>query len=364
LAPLAPRLVPLGRVAGCRPAWHLYVVSIDFAALGLGPGDRVVVPAITFAATANAARFVGADVVFADVDPATGLITATTLTEALRRADGPVRAVFPVHFAGQRAPMAELAAICRPRGIALVEDACHALGTRFDRPDGREGRVGEGGASDAVCFSFHAVKTVAMGEGGAVLTDDPARAAHLRRLRSHGVVRAAAEFQASAQAFDSDGTVNPWYYEMAELGFNYRASDIVCALGVSQLDKLARFVARRAALVAAYDRALAPLAPRLVPLGRVAGCRPAWHLYVVSIDFAALGRSRAQVMRALAARGIGTQVHYLPVHRHPYYQRLGPQPDLPGADAYYRGAVSLPLFPAMGDADLDRVVTALFEILA
>ncbi|MGE5506651.1 MAG: UDP-4-amino-4,6-dideoxy-N-acetyl-beta-L-altrosamine transaminase [Actinomycetota bacterium] len=327
-------------------------------ALGLGPGDVVAVPAITFVATANAARFVGAEVVFCDVDPATALVTPATVEAAIERAGKPVKAVFPVHVAGQAVDMAALAGVCRPRGIRLVEDACHAIGTRMgDTP------VGACDNSDMACFSFHPVKTVAMGEGGAVTTNDPELARHMRRVRSHGIVRQAEEFENPAQAFDGDGRPNPWYYEMVELGYNYRASDIACALGLSQLRKLPRFGQARRALAETYDRLLAPLAPKVAPLGRVPGCRPVWHIYVVRIAFAALGLDRARVMRELAARGIGSQVHYLPVHRQPYYAGRYGVETLPGADAYYQDCLTLPLFPAMTDGDVARVVEALAEVL-
>lgn len=329
-------------------------------ALGLGPGDTVVVPAITFVATANAARFVGADVVFADVDPTTGLVTPESVERAVRAAGDSVKAVFPVHLAGQAVDLEGIGAFVRPRGIVVVEDACHALGTQLDSPDRR---IGGCTHSEATCFSFHAVKTVAMGEGGAVLTNDPARAARMRGLRSHGIVRDADDFVFADQARDVNGEINPWYYEMAELGFNFRAPDILCALGLSQLSKLESFVARRAQLTALYDAALAPLGGKVAPLSRPSGCRPAWHLYVVRIPFAELGFTRGGVMRALKTLGIGTQVHYIPVYRQPYYAKTGRYTALPGAEAYYDTCLSLPLFPGMQDSDVERVSEALAMVL-
>lgn len=350
-----------GHAVACNSgtaALHLAALS-----LGLGPGDTIVVPAITFVATANAARFVGADVVFADVDPTTGLVTPETVEQAVRAAGRPIKAVFPVHLAGQTVDMAGIATLAEHHGIAVVEDACHALGTRFDRPDGQERRVGDSGYSAATCFSFHAVKTAAMGEGGAVLTNDPARAAHMRRLRSHGIVREPDGFLRPDQALAADGEVNPWYYEMTELGFNFRAPDILCALGISQLGKLEAFAARRAHLTALYDAALPRLNGKVMPLARVPGCRPAWHLYVARIAFAEMGMPRAKVMRELKALGIGTQVHYLPVYRQPYYAGNSQTATLPGAEAYYNACLSLPLFPAMADSDVERVVAALTKVL-
>ena len=332
-------------------------------AVGLGPGDRALVPAITFLATANAVRYTGAEVVFADVDAETGLITADTAAEAAARAGGPIKAVFPVHLAGQFGDLPALATLARTRGWAMVEDACHALGTRYDLADGGAGRVGDGRWSDCTAFSFHPVKTVAMGEGGAVTTGDPALAERMARLRNHGMTRDPAGFREPSQAFAPDGRAHSWYYEMAELGFNYRASDIHCALGASQLAKLGRFAARRRALAARYDTLLAPLAPLIRPLAHTPGVEAAWHLYAVLIDFDALGQSRDTVMERLRAAGIGTQVHYLPVPWQPYYRTHQPVPRLPGAERYYTRTLSLPLFPAMEHGDVGRVVTVLTTAL-
>ncbi|MBX9634412.1 MAG: UDP-4-amino-4,6-dideoxy-N-acetyl-beta-L-altrosamine transaminase [Magnetospirillum sp.] len=327
-------------------------------ALNLGPGDQVVVPTMTFLATANAARYVGADVVFADVDPGTGLMRPQDLQDALTRAPR-AKAVFPVHLNGQAVQMAGIAAVARSHDLAVVEDSCHALGTVANGEN-----VGGCTHGDMACFSFHPVKTVAMGEGGAVTVNDDGLAERLRLLRSHGMVRNADAFKCPDQAFGPDGLANPWYYEMAEPGFNYRASDINCALGVSQMAKLERFRARRTEIATLYDRLFAPLNPVVRPVSRMPGQTPCWHLYVVQVDFAAAGISRGAVMRALSARGIGTQVHYLPVHRQPYYRQLSPGLALAGADAYYESCLSLPLFPAMSDDDCDRVVRTLTSVLA
>lgn len=339
-------------------ALHLAALVLD-----LKPGDSIVVPAVTFLATANAARYVGADVVFADVDPDTGLLTPETAEAALKRAPGTVRSLFPVHLNGQTPDLAALGALAARRGLAMVEDACHALGATYTSPGGRRVAVGSCADATMAAFSFHPVKTVAMGEGGAITTNDETIARRLRSLRSHGMVREPSAFQLRAQAFGPDGQANPWYYEMPEPGFNYRASDIHCALGLSQLRKLDRFVAARRALAAAYDRALAPLAPIVRPLKRVPWCEAAWHLYVVRIDFKAAGVTRAVLMRALLKEGIGSQVHYLPVHRQPYYRRLYGDLALPGADAYYEQTLSLPLFVGMSEADVARVAETLARIL-
>ncbi len=329
-------------------ALHLAVL-----ALGIGPGDAMVVPSVTFLATANAVRLAGAEVVFADVDPDTGLLTAETLRRALK-GSAAVRAVLPVHLNGQCVEMARVAAIAEEAGLFVIEDAAHAIGSRCGGAP-----VGSGRFSQLTAFSLHPAKLVAMGEGGSVTTNDGELAERLRRLRSHGVTRDPKHFVQLAEGFDTDGEPHPWYYEMHEPAPNYRAGDLPCALGASQLAKLGRFVARRRELVALYDRLLAERLPEVRPLKRLPGQQPAWHLYPVFIDFTALGLARGNLMRRLSAAGIDTQVHYLPVHRQPYYrQRYGDQ-KLPGADAYYARVLSLPLHAGMSDADVARVVDEL-----
>jgi UDP-4-amino-4,6-dideoxy-N-acetyl-beta-L-altrosamine transaminase len=329
-------------------------------ALGLGPGDYAIVPTITFLATANAVRYVGAEVIFADVDAETGLLTPATLRQALHRAGGAkVRAVLPVHLGGRAADLAGISAVAAEAGIDVIEDAAHAIGSTYATAapigDCRHGRM--------AVFSFHPVKTIAMGEGGAVTTNDGALRERLVRFRSHGMVRAADEFRNRDLAFDADGAVNPWYYEMPDLGYHYRATDIHCALGLSQLAKIDRFVERRRQLIERYRRLLSPLAPVVRMPSTTTDVGAAWHLCIVNVDFAAAATTRARVMRALKAEGIGSQVHYIPVHRQPYYQARYGVVSLPGADEYYRHCLSLPLFPAMIDAEVDRVVAALSRTL-
>ncbi|HYD70470.1 UDP-4-amino-4,6-dideoxy-N-acetyl-beta-L-altrosamine transaminase [Azospirillum sp.] len=338
---LADRLQAAHAVACSSGTAALHLAAL---ALDLAPGDAVVVPSLTFLATANAIRHAGAEVAFADVDAATGLMRAEHLEAALARAERAgwrPRAVFPVHLTGQTADMADIGRLAAERGLAVVEDACHALGAEY--ADGRP--VGDG--RHPACFSFHPVKAIAAGEGGAVTTGDAALAERLKRLRNHGMTRDAAD---------------PSRYAMAEPGFNYRLTDIQCALAASQLSKLDRFLARRRHLADLYDRMLAPLAPRVRPPARVSG-RSGWHLYAARLDFPAIGRDRAAVMAGLRERGIGTQVHYIPVHTQPYYRERYGAPALPGAERYHAATLSLPLFPAMADADIDRVVSALAGVI-
>lgn len=333
-------------------------------ALGLGPDDAAIVPTLTFLATANAARYVGAEATFADVDPANGLVRPADLESALARETGhKVKAVMPVHLNGQIADMESVAAFAARHDLRVIEDACHAVGATYRTRAGEEVRVGACRHSDMAVFSLHPVKTIAMGEGGVVTTNDPGYYAALLRHRNHGMRREASEFVQRGEAFDAQGEPNPWYYEMHEPGYNYRATDIHCALGLSQLRKLDRFLARRLALADCYDKALAPLAPVIRPVPRVTGCASGWHLYVVHVDFNAAGTTRATLMRELRARNIGTQVHYLPVHRQPYYRSRYGELHLAGADAYYSSCLSLPLFPAMSDGDVARVVAAMSDIL-
>ncbi len=332
-------------------------LTLSLAALDVGQGDLCVVPAITFLATANAARYLGADVLFADVDPDTGGMTPDTLDRAIERAGRPVKAVLPVHLGGNAVDVAGICKRATQAGAVVVEDAAHALGTAH-----KDGRVGDGRLSATTCFSLHPVKTIAAGEGGMVTTADGKLAARLRSLRNHGVVRE--DFALPEEAHDADGRPNPWWYEQAELGWNYRLPDIACALGLSQLKKLAGFVARRRMLANRYRVLLAPLADKVRPAPIPARCEPGLHLFQVLIDFEAIGRSRREVMERLRAKGVGSQVHYIPVPRQPYWRaQVGPQ-DLPGADRFYARTLSLPLYPGMADHDPVRVVDALQEALA
>ena len=338
-------------------------LHLAMLALGIGPGDAVVVPTVTFLATANAARYVGAEVIFSDVDADTGIMTVENLEAALgRAASSRVKAVLPVHLGGQAPDLAAIAALATPLGIAVIDDACHNIGGRYG--------IGSQGEPVGACvhtamsvFSFHPVKTVTMGEGGAITVADPALAQRLRDFRNHGITRDPARFVNHGAAKGADGTVNAWYYEMAEPGFNYRASDVQCALGTSQLAKLSLFVDRRRALVSLYDQKLAALAPAVLPPARLGTGDPAWHLYAARIDFDTIGRSRGSIMTGLRQQGIGTQVHYIPVHTQPYYRNRYGEILLPGADAYYSRTLSLPLYPIMNDDDVARVTEALAHVV-
>ena len=310
-------------------------------ALGIKEGDHVIVPSLTFLATANASRYCGADVVFADVDPETGLMGVGHFEEALSRCpEQSAKAVFPVHLTGQCADLKAISAFAEERGIKVVTDSCHALGGSCN-----DSPVGSGTYTDLSTFSFHPVKTIAMGEGGAITTDNEEYADKMRGLRNHGMMKKPES--------------GPWMYEMEEMGYNFRVTDIQCALGLSQLKKLGRFIARRKELVALYDDLLKPLASVVQPPLKLDHCDPAWHLYAVRIDFDQAGINRAQLMKKLAESGVGTQVHYIPVHTQAYYRKLYGDVVLPGANHYYERTLSLPLYPALNDEDVALVVEQL-----
>jgi dTDP-4-amino-4,6-dideoxygalactose transaminase len=331
-------------------ALQLALRSVD-----VGPGDLCVAPAMTFLATATAPLICGAEVILADVDPATGLMTPETLAQAI--GGQRVRAVLPVHLGGRLCDLSGMAPVAAVAHALIIEDAAHAVGGI----DGAGDRVGSGRWSAGACFSFHPVKTLAAGEGGMVTLNDPERAARMRRLRNHGVTHDPA-MMTEPESIDAGGQRKPWIYEQVEIGWNLRLDEMSAALGLSQLGKLDRFVARRTALADLYDTGLAPLAPVVRPVARGEG-RPALHLYQVLIDFEAVGAPREAVMRRLSEAGVSTQVHYIPLYRQPsFIARYGPM-RLPGAEAFYAHVLALPLFPAMANDDVARVVQALADAL-
>ena len=320
-------------------------------AAGVGAGDVVVSTPNTFAASINCALHCGARPAFVDIDPATLNLDPAALARALaERRESCVQAVIPVHFAGQPCAMQEISAAARAAGSKIIEDACHALGASWRDADGCWQSVGNCSHSDMAAFSFHPVKHITTAEGGAITTNQPDLYERLKQLRNHGIIRDRAKL---------DHPDGPWFYEIREPGFNYRLSDLQCALGISQLRKLDRWVERRRELAALYDRLLGALEGVKLP-AQSNNARSSYHLYVVQIP------QRAKVFKLLHEQGVKVQVHYPPLHLHPLFrERFGFRPgDFPRTEAYYQGAISLPLFPQMSDGDVEYVVDALRAALA
>jgi UDP-4-amino-4,6-dideoxy-N-acetyl-beta-L-altrosamine transaminase len=332
-------------------------LHIAAVAAGVGPGKSLVTSPITFVASSNAALYAGGRVLFADIDPDTVNMSLDTLQEVLHN-NRNVVAVVPVHFAGLPCDMAAIGAAAEEMGAAVIEDAAHALGARYS--DGK--RVGCCAHSLMTVFSFHPVKTIAAGEGGLVTTNDEKTYRKLLRLRSHGINKLDDPFQLPDQSV-TNGARNMWYYEMQELGFHYRITDIQCGLALSQFKKLERFLDRRRSLVTAYDTAFAGMC-NLRPAQPIGRDRSGHHLYVLRIDFDAVGKTREEVMQALRERQIGSQVHYIPVPAQPHYRRLGFKPeDYPNAAAYYAQALSIPLFYELNDQQQGDIITAFKELV-
>ena len=351
-------------VADYVGAKHAVAVSSGTAALhlaaiaaGVGPSRRLVTSPITFVASANAALYCGADVAFADIDANTINMSPAALSQSLEKYPD-TAAVVPVHFGGLPCDMEAIAHRARATGALVIEDAAHALGAT--QADGSP--VGSCTQSDMTCFSFHPVKAIAAGEGGMITTNNTSLYRRLIRIRSHGINKLDDPLQVPEEAVEN-GEPNPWYYEMQELGYHYRITDIQCALAMSQMKKLDRFIARRRTLAQAYDKAFASFA-NLRPAQPTDRDRSGLHIYVLRIDFAKIGKTRGDVMRALRARGIGSQVHYIPVPLQPHYRRLGfGRLDCPAAMAYYEQALSIPLFYDLTDAQQTEVIVALRDIV-
>lgn len=329
--------------------------ALHLAALvaGVGPGKTLITSPITFVASANAGLYAGGDVAFADVAPETVNMSPLALSETLKKHPN-TKAVVPVHFAGLPCDMPAIKALADAAGAIVIEDAAHALGATY--PDGR--RVGCCAYSSMTIFSFHPVKAIAAGEGGMITTNDENIYRKLLRLRSHGINKLDDPLIDNAQS-QTNGHPNPWYYEMQELGFHYRITDIQCALALSQLKKLNRFISRRRELVAHYDTALSEL-KYCAPAQLSGKSGSGHHLYVVRINFQETGKTRQEVMTRLRVEGIGTQVHYIPVPQQPYYQKLGyVGAQYPNAETYYQEALTIPLFYELTEEKQDHVITCI-----
>ncbi len=317
-------------------------------ALGLGPGDRVWTTPITFVATANCARYCGAKVDFVDIDPLTYNMSADRLEEKLVAASSEgclPKVVIPVHLCGQSCDMAKIHALSKKYNFSIIEDASHAIGGKYL---GKQ--IGGCQYSQITVFSFHPVKIITTGEGGAATTNDPLLADKMQRLRSHGITRDPAQMTTPP-----DG---PWYYQQIDLGFNYRMTDIQAALGLSQLKRLDDYVLRRQVLARTYDELLQDM-PVQTPIQKV-DCYSAYHLYVVRLRLQEMKVGQREIFERLRTNGIMVNLHYIPIYRQPYYYDSRALENFAEAEKYYKEAITLPLYPSLNDQIIKHIVDVMF----
>jgi UDP-4-amino-4,6-dideoxy-N-acetyl-beta-L-altrosamine transaminase len=330
-------------VNSATSALHLACLALD-----VGPGDRVWTSAITFVASSNCALYCGAKVDFVDIDPRTYNMSVEHLARKLAEAESAgalPKVVIPVHLCGQPCDMAAIQALGRQYGFRIIEDASHCIGGRY-----RGEPIGNCRYSDIAVFSFHPVKIITTAEGGMAMTNDPALARRMELLRTHGITRDGGEMTHAP-----DG---PWYYQQTALGYNYRMTDVQAALGLSQMGRLEELLARRHALAARYDALLAEL-PVVLPWQHPDGYS-GLHLYVIRLKLGEIRKTHREVFQAMRDAGIGVNLHYIPVPRQPYYERMGFKgSDFPEAERYYAEAISLPMYPALSDQQQDTVAAAL-----
>jgi UDP-4-amino-4,6-dideoxy-N-acetyl-beta-L-altrosamine transaminase len=353
-------------------------VSSGIAALHLAclaanirEGDRVISTPNTFVASTNCVLFCGGRPEFVDIEARTANIDAGKIDILLGALESEptarVKAIIPVHFAGLPCNMYKIKEIAVKHNLIIIEDACHALGAEYQY-NGKWNKVGSCNHSDMAVFSFHPVKHITTGEGGAVLTNSPELYERLLSLRSHGITKNPEKFTNEYLAFNDKSSSetklpNPWYYEMHELGYNYRITDIQCALGISQLKRINESVERRKSIASMYNNAFKDLQGVQVSLETETE-RSSFHLYVLQIDFEKIGKSRAEVMHELRKQGIGTQVHYIPVYLQPYYKERFHYDgaSYPVTETYYNRCLSLPIFPKMNNSEVDYVIEQVVNI--
>lgn len=323
-------------------------LHIACLALGLGPGDRLWTTPITFVASANCALYCGAEVDFVDIDPRTYNLCAQALALKLEQAEreGTLpKIVVPVHLCGQPCDMQAIHALSQRYGFKIIEDASHAIGGKYQGEF-----IGNSRYSDITVFSFHPVKIITTAEGGMALTNDDELASKMALLRSHGITRDPAQM-----THEADG---PWYYQQIDLGFNYRMTELQAALGVTQMERLDQYVARRHQLARRYDDLLTDLP--VTPPWQHADSYSGLHLYVIRLQLDQIQKTHRQVFESLREQGIGVNLHYIPVHMQPHYERMGFEPaDFPQAQVYYKEAISIPMFQTMTDEQQDEVIAAL-----
>jgi len=327
-------------------------LHIACIALGLGPDDWLWTVPNTFVASANVGIYCGARVDFVDIDPDSFNMCPDALAAKLERAEAAgtlPKILIPVHMTGQSADMERIGALAKRYGVRVIEDASHAIGASFAGQP-----VGRCAHSDITVFSFHPVKIVTTAEGGVAVTQDEALATRMRRAASHGITR--------DPALMTHASHGPWYYQQIELGYNYRMTEMQAALGISQMDRLEDYVARRTAHARAYDDALADL-PLDLPV-QDPRAASSWHLYVIRLRLEEINAAHRDVFESLRAEGVGVNLHYIPVHTQPFWTQLGfAQGDFPNAEDYYARAISIPLFATMTEAQRDEVVRALHTSL-
>jgi UDP-4-amino-4,6-dideoxy-N-acetyl-beta-L-altrosamine transaminase len=354
------------KVANYVGAKYAVAVSSGTAALhaacfaaGISGGDEVITSPLTFVASSNSVLYVGGKPVFADIELDTYTIDTT---EIKKNITSKTKAIIPVDFAGHPCELDKIMRIAKKNNLCVIEDAAHALGARYN------GKI-IGSIADMTILSFHPVKHITTGEGGMVMTNNEKFYQKLLLFRTHGITKDSNKFVNKDLAFAPNPKtkkveVNPWYYEMQELGYNYRMTDFQCALGIAQLEKLDRFIERRRWIVSRYNAAFKKLKNVIVPIEKD-GVKSSYHLYVVRIYFKNIGKSRAQVMNELKESGVGSQVHYIPVHLQPYYRsRFGyVDSDFPNTMIFYQQALSLPLYPKMTDNDVENVINAVTNLV-
>lgn len=337
-------------------------LSLAYMAIGIDRNSTVFMPTITFAATANAAKVLGANVIFCDCCSKSGIVKPEYLLNSLKKNSYTNGFFIGVHMNGQSMDLSKLKKICDTNKVKFIEDASHALGTTYISKNGKEFKIGSCKYSEMTTFSFHPVKTITMGEGGAVTTNSKKMFDLLRLFRNNGIERLNTKFKNYKLSRDKNGIIDPSYYELHKIGFNFRASDIACALGGSQLKKMKKILIQRKKLVAYYDFFLKKLRPYIKPINKFDFSNTLFHLYVILIDFSKLSLTKVEFMKQLKNKNIGSMVHYIPLHLQPTFSS-SKEPNLKEAEKYYKQCLSIPLHTNMTKKDVNYVVNSLELII-